>query len=53
MEQYFTIENTSGYKQQQLDEMNEIANSRISDSDDHHEIQTVCEQVQREFDNRD
>ncbi len=52
MEQYFKMDNTEGYTQEQLDEMNRMANERITNREDYEEIQQVCEKVQKKYDNR-
>ena len=46
---YFTKENTEGFAQVQLDELNETARIFISDPNDHEEVQTVTERVLRDY----
>jgi hypothetical protein len=48
--EYFRMDNTEGYTQEQLDELNRRVNERVTDVEDAEDIQNICEQVQREFD---
>jgi hypothetical protein len=50
MKEYFRIDNTEGYSQSQLDELNCMVDERLSNDDDDEEIQSVCESVQKEYD---
>lgn len=45
---YFTMENTEGFTQEELDNMNILANERISDETNNEEIQSVCERILKE-----
>ena len=45
---YFTMENTKGFTQEELDNMNILANERISDETNNEEIQSVCERILKE-----
>lgn len=49
MIEYFAIDNTDGYTQEELDKMNILANERIEDPEDFAEIQAVCEKIQNEI----
>ena len=50
--EYFRIDNTEGYTQKQLDELNHRANNILNDDSDFNEIKNVCERIQKTYDNK-
>ncbi len=49
MKKYFRFDNTEGYTEEQIAELNRLANEQITEDMDAEEIQAIEEKILREF----
>ena len=49
MTNYFRLDNTEGYTEEQIAELNMLANKQITEDMDAEEIQAIEEKILREF----
>lgn len=47
--EHFRIDNTEGFTQEQLDELNRIANEQITDDMEPEEVQAIEERILKNF----